>query len=138
MRTHHWDDGLMGLILCLCRLVCQLAVNFLGYEEQHIFLESGPIGDNDLWYHHIPGTFCSLSLFSPYPPSAIHLALRPSQLASGPSQLTLRPSQLALSSSQRALRPTHLGLMPSQCCRCHRGSPSSLRGPTNGIQGPPS
>ena len=23
------------------------------------FLGSGPVGDNDLWYHHTPGTLCS-------------------------------------------------------------------------------
>ena len=32
-----------------------------------LFLGSGPVGDDDLWYHHIPGTLRSLYLFSPSP-----------------------------------------------------------------------
>ena len=33
-------------------------------------LDSGPVGDDDLWYHHIPGTLRSvfLSVFFSVPP----------------------------------------------------------------------
>ena len=72
----------------------------------------------------------SFSLFFLRPPRASHLALRPSQLASGLSQLALRPSQLALRPSQLAPRLTRLNPRPSQRC-------SLLRGLPNGIQGPP-
>ena len=65
-----------------------------------------------------------LFLFSvPPSPGASHLALRPSQLASGLSQLALRPSQLAP-------RLTRINPRPSQRC-------SLLRGRPNGIQTPP-
>ena len=68
------------------------------------FLDSGPVGADDLWYHHIPGT---LRFFFSVPPGASHLALGPSKLALRHSQLALRPSQLALRPSQLAPRLTH-------------------------------
>ena len=31
------------------------------------FLGSGSVGDDDLWYHHIPGRLRSFCLFPPFP-----------------------------------------------------------------------
>ena len=67
--------------------------------------------------------FLFLFLRPPPPPGASHLAMRPSQLASGLSQLALRPSQLAP-------RLTRINPRPSQRC-------SLLKGRPNGIQTPP-
>ena len=56
------------------------------------FLDSGPVGDDDLWHHHVGG-------FSPFSfsfPSVRPSVPPPGQLALRPSQLALRPSQLAL------------------------------------------
>ena len=66
------------------------------------FLGSGPIGGNDLWYHHILVKLCSLSLpFSSIPPlpPASRLALPagsrpPSWLQDPPSRLQGPPSWL--------------------------------------------
>ncbi len=106
-----------------------------------LLLSSGPVGDDDLWYHHIPGMlhYFFPSLFS-VPPGASRLTLRPCHLPLRPSQLALRPFQLALRLSQLAPRLTVLDLRPSQRCSFLRvrGSPSLLRGPPDGIQGPPS
>jgi len=69
-------------------------------------LGSGPVGDDNLWYHHIWGNAPLFSFFyfsvSPPPPGlpAGFEALPPGsealQMASSPSQLAPRPSQLAL------------------------------------------
>ena len=77
------------------RLLCNLVFR----DGCFSLLGSGPVGDDDLWYHHIPGTL--RFLFFPPSPGASHLSLRPSQLALGPSQLALRPSPLALRPSQK-------------------------------------
>ena len=34
----------------------------IGFLESNALLGSSPIGDDDLWYHHIPGTLCSVCL----------------------------------------------------------------------------
>ena len=106
-------------------LVRNLIHSFVGMSCS--FLGSGPVGDDDLWYHHIPGTlrfyFYFYFYFSPSPPTgASHLALGPSKLALRPSQLALRPSQLALRPPQLALRPP-IWLQGSPCLI--RGPPSA-------------
>ena len=100
-----------GLLLpCYCSDTSPAHQNFAAFISTLQLISSrrgAPFGDNDLWYHHIPGTLCSFSLsFSFFPPS------------SPPPSPT---SQLALPAGLRALPKGFRALLArsdyfSQCC----------------------
>ena len=71
-------------------------------------LGSGPLGDNDLWYHYMPGTFCSVcfSVSLSVPPQSSQLALPG---GSRPPSWLQRASR-ALSAGFRALSAGSRGL----------------------------
>ena len=52
---------------CVCvhlgLLVCEPHLAGIGLILAPSLLGSGPVGDDNLWYHHIPGTLNSLSFF---------------------------------------------------------------------------
>ena len=77
------------------RAVFSLFLSFFFYFP---LLGSGPIGDNVLWYHHIPGTLCSLSLWWASDPAG-----RASKPAGRASEAAGRASEPA----RRARRALH-------------------------------
>ena len=92
-------------LLVLLLLLRFLSILFL------LLLGSGPVGDDDLWYHHVPGMLRSVCLSVSLSPSP------PPELPAGPPRW-LQASQVASKGLQGPL--------------------SCLQGPLTRLQGPPS
>ena len=59
------------MVVVVVGAVCRVGVVVWAVARKQtayqVLLGSGPVGDDDLWYHHIPGTLRFI-LFSPSPP----------------------------------------------------------------------
>ena len=107
------------------------------YWPWTVFLGSGPVGDDDLWYHHIPGTLRSVCLSL-----SLSVSVPPWGLPAGSETLpagfgALPAGSRALPAGSEALpavfnalpaasRLTQFDLSSSQHCSFLRGSPSLL------------